>query len=149
MKTNDELNKIIAKWCGWHTILDDEYGPLRGCKPGEVVTPGFIFTDIPNYCTDLNAIHEAVKKLPEGPFTWWSNHLMQIVGTHLKSINAGARERAEALVAVIEGENKTKVNCCPRCSAVGIIKRHHEGGFATPECYWKECETCNYEWDHS
>ena len=54
------------------------------------------------YCSDLNAIRAAVDKLPDGPFAWWSNHLMQIVGTHLKAVNAGPRERAEALVALIE-----------------------------------------------
>jgi hypothetical protein len=99
-RTDEELNRIIHRWLGFvpsEPLIDGQiftYGHRPDNSWGEIV--------ITDYCSDLNAIHEAVKKLPEGPYTWWSNHLMQIVGTHLKSVNAGARERAEALVAVIE-----------------------------------------------
>ncbi len=85
----------------WKVPLDvaqkHEYIPL-GCQDPVTIE----LAPRPDYCSDLNAIRAAVDKLPDGPFAWWSNHLMQIVGTHLKAVNAGPRERAEALVALIE-----------------------------------------------
>jgi hypothetical protein len=157
-RTDQELNRIIAEWMGYKlqpeklpTHRDPDYEPAFWIDPDDRNT-----FDIPNYCTDLNDIHEAEKKLIFSKGQRYIKELRIILSHGLDDgllvvdmVFATARQRAEALVAVTEGDNKTKIDRCPRCSAVGIIKRYHEGGFATPECYWKECETCNYEWDHA
>lgn len=121
-RSNDKFNRIIAEWCGWHSIIDDEYGPLRGCRPGEVVVPGFIFTDIPNYCVDLNEVHEAENKWCDqsGPDDAGSHRyryaaeLYRItVPIDRQPFRATARQRAEALVKVIEeGRNENQIFVC-------------------------------------
>lgn len=37
---------------------------------------------------------------------------------------------------------------CPKCQSVEVIKRHAEATFALPECFFKECEDCQHQWNH-
>lgn len=68
--TNDEINIAIAKACGWTDI--GKYDPFRGISPqwkgvtaydgGKIDPP---IWDIPDYCNDLNAMHETEMVLYE------------------------------------------------------------------------------------
>lgn len=64
--TPEQINRAIAEHLGWHNfIINDEYGNDRALRPGEKPEYNCIFTDIPNYCADLNEMHEAEKTLDE------------------------------------------------------------------------------------
>ena len=52
--TDQQINQAIAEACG--IVGKDQYGPLYQTEDGWVV-------DCPDYCTDLNAMHEAEKVL--------------------------------------------------------------------------------------
>lgn len=105
-RSDNELNRIIAEWMGWRFIPEHDAAfttPAGSVYPESWHDPdGNEAMDIPSYCTDLNAIREAVYKLPKPTqYMWFCNQLMQICGTHIDSVNATARQRAEALVNVI------------------------------------------------
>lgn len=62
--TPEQINRAIAEHCGWHHFIsNDEYGNARALRPYEEAKTGCVFTDIPNYNGDLNAMHEAEKTL--------------------------------------------------------------------------------------
>lgn len=107
-RTDQELNKIIAEWMGW----------LRMIRMGKEVyydpEGGHVFPHkLPDYCSDLNAIHEAVYKCNDSQCKLWVNNLEQILRSKLRDEgvhqwpddfsrhNALARQRAEALVSLI------------------------------------------------
>lgn len=104
LRTDQELNRIIAEW--YRSDLPDS--GVSVAEFGE--SPPFY----PSYCTDLNAIHEAEKKLTEvWQIEMWFVELDGIVNSGLPKFKtsfaaqiavtqATARQRAEALVAVIE-----------------------------------------------
>ena len=77
---NDEqINEAIAEACG--IVSKDQWGSLYK-------TPRGILRDCPDYCNDLNAMHEAEKTL---------NHM-----------TATARERAEAFLRTLGKWEETK-----------------------------------------
>ena len=96
--TNEQINVAIAQACGW-TILKK---PLSGFgfaayakEPNGDPSPG-----IPDYCDDLNAMHEAEKVLTDDQFKWytyWVEKLMPETGFRFL-LCATARQRAEAFV---------------------------------------------------
>lgn len=95
-RTDKELNRIIAEWCP--DVVNRYYGP---CGTND-------------FCNDLNAIHEAEKKLgTDWEMDVWFGKLDEIVNKGLPKFKnsiagaiavtqATARQRAEALVAIIE-----------------------------------------------
>jgi hypothetical protein len=99
--TDDEINQAIAEACGWtqftrigingsngwmHGIPPDGYGP---------------FEEIPDYCNDLNAMHEAEKVLTDDQrsifYPRWLGGFMSRTGP----IYATAYQRAEAFVRTL------------------------------------------------
>jgi hypothetical protein len=90
--TKQQINQAIAEACG--IVGKDQYGPLYQTPEGWVV-------DCPNYCTDLNAMHEAEKVLVNQFTTieeaYWRN--LQQIKPH--PIYATARERAEAFLLTL------------------------------------------------
>lgn len=113
-RTDAELNRIIAEWCGWKLIPSrDIYisGQLQAV-PAEWESPnGDYYDELPNCCTDLNAMHEAENKILEDADTGYAydcalNEVVQPLEDGLlnfmKLWHATARQRAEALVRVIE-----------------------------------------------
>lgn len=100
--TDDQINRAIAETCGW-TILRS---PLGGCgfaayakDPKENPQPG-----IPDYCTDLNAMHEAEKVLEEKKFVKkYELTLGRNGGNRFEwsKIHATARQRAEAFLRTL------------------------------------------------
>lgn len=112
-RPDSELNRIIAEWCGWKYNGMGTVGSLH--HPTNCTCFDGAGCSIPSYCTDLNAMHEAVETLRNNQvhffgyfgslFTVVTNGLewggdLEFFGFNL--INATARQRAEALVRVIE-----------------------------------------------
>lgn len=103
---NEQINIAIAKECGWHSIdhksalgLIGMKGPLRGYMP------------IPDYCNNLNAIHEAEKILTPEEQGKFADNLFIIAVNDLKdpeatmswftNVHTTARQRAEALLRTV------------------------------------------------
>ena len=38
---------------------------------------------------------------------------------------------------------------CQKCGSSNVLRRHHDGTAAVPECSFKECEDCYHQWDHN
>ena len=100
--TDDQINAAIAEACGWKEITNCTCGgKKRGYPPG-----GHASSHTPDYCTDLNAMHEAEKTL--GQEVEWVKYSVQLA----KVTNAGwsddrnyicapARQRAEAFLRTL------------------------------------------------
>jgi hypothetical protein len=57
--TDEQINAAIAEACGWEAVcVDGGSGYYKGFDNGAELRP-----DLPDYCTDLNAMHEAEKVL--------------------------------------------------------------------------------------
>jgi hypothetical protein len=93
--TDEQINIAIAKACGWKINakaflakpLDKEWQYLD---------------TIPDYCNDLNAMHEAVRILESRERITYSDLLHQIAGYHSYDVSeATARQRAEAFLKTI------------------------------------------------
>jgi hypothetical protein len=102
--TDKQINAAIAEACGWKEITNCTCGgKKRGCPPG-----GHASSHTPNYCGDLNAMHEAEKVLK-------NIYLLFEYGMHISNshhyeylLTATARQRAEAFLRTLgkweEGE---------------------------------------------
>ena len=102
--TNEQINEAIAKACGRKRNPDGGWYPDNGLKVG---TQG-----IPNYCNDLNAMHEAEKLFNYEQCEAFSNNVADIVHAanrekdysfpwHFARIHATARQRAEAFLRTV------------------------------------------------
>ena len=100
--TNEQINVAIAEACGWTDIsqytqaVDGWYGyePENGPH-----------SQIPNFCNDLNAMHEAEKMLNSEQKEIYFLDLMCLYGKWPKSIQAiqaTAKERAETFLKTLE-----------------------------------------------
>jgi hypothetical protein len=132
--TNKEINIAIAEACGWLKFTQfTTYPKSWGRTPARYHTPiwsltsstdmtedectkygwhgdGHISIDhIPDYCNDLNAMHEAEKGLPENRKTLFAFMLAQVLDTsptldlndQFLNIHATAIQRAEAFLKTI------------------------------------------------
>lgn len=108
--TDQEINIAIAEKCGWRIVRE------RGCAT-TVWNPDGTFAGlwtthniipIPDYCSDLNAMHEAEKTIV-GTSTWGAYHcwIVCVLDAFVDSdlgcdsdlyIHATARQRAEAFL---------------------------------------------------
>jgi len=104
-----QINTAIAEACGWTEIQDSGvwhhhklwgYPPL---KPGQGV--GNTFHYLPDYCNDLNAMHEAEKAIFPYYGTVYSNKLARVTGAEMSDDTdyfcATARQRAEAFLRTL------------------------------------------------
>lgn len=94
--TDAQINQAIAKACG-----------IVG-KSGEIYkTPNGWVVDCPDYCSDLNAMHEAEKVMTIPQEKDYFANLEEIVGDLMwtrsapKSHRATARQRAEAFLLTL------------------------------------------------
>lgn len=111
--TDQEINITIAEECGWRIVQGDSLrwrlentitGDYRAWRANEVMA----WSEGPNYCADLNAIHEAEGTLTDAQVQQYIEHLIDVTNarTMLKfgitSVNywsiyhATARQRSEA-----------------------------------------------------
>jgi hypothetical protein len=121
--TEQEINVAIAGACGWklsvphfthdyvwlrtafkgEPYIDEETSAWAG-EPHDVTDD---WTGIPNYCADLNAMHEAEKALDYGQAVTYLKTLDEIVrrdpmgGIWSHFVHATARQRAEAFLRTI------------------------------------------------
>jgi len=117
--TDQEINIAIAEACGWvwtygHNSLYDKCSVLRYWRlPQMKPLEGVAYKDIPQFCTDLNAMHEAWLSLNLGEQCEFSDYLAEIVcrnqpnrlmydlTLHGVIENATAHQRAEAFLRTI------------------------------------------------
>jgi len=84
--TNDEINQTIAEIIGaYHS---DHVGPLYR-------TASAWLRDCPDYCADLNAMHEAEKHLP---LESWLEYITLLIRHSDEAVHASARQRAKAFL---------------------------------------------------
>lgn len=113
-RTDNELNRIIAEWCGWSFAAEHDVGFPT---PAGIVFPEMWYnpdggskSSPPNYCRDLNAVHAAWMKLDNEDKHRFQDALQRVMlNSDLASywiVGAEARQRAEALVKVIEEGKK-------------------------------------------
>jgi hypothetical protein len=87
--TDEQINAAIAKACG--ICHSDEHGPLYKTDQGWVA-------DCPNYCNDLNAMHEAERMLTKEQT---DEYIAVLFDSTYEAILATARERAEAFLRTL------------------------------------------------
>jgi hypothetical protein len=105
--TDQEINIAIAEVCGWKSVqvvFPDAREWYRHAEKKEICSK----EDLPDYCGDLNAMHEAEKSLsnhnPEGrsEANNYATHLCKIA---IRDVNlrifATARQRAEAFLRTV------------------------------------------------
>lgn len=88
--TNEQINQRIADLCAWNNkpvVRTDGKGRIW-------------VTNWPNYCVDLNAMHEAEEHLRGNQFLRYAEMLDDIIGS-LGGIRATARQRAEAFLRTL------------------------------------------------
>jgi hypothetical protein len=94
--TNEQINATIAETCGWRDLtIESGSGFYKGFDNGSELRP-----DLPDYCNDLNAMHEAEESLKGKQFGAYGNALTDIEGS-LWGIRATARQRAEAFLRTL------------------------------------------------
>ena len=108
--TDEQINIAIAEACGWTDaeIIGKENPTPFGIMPNER-NEGDNYRLIPNYCNDLNAMHEAEKVFvykPESVIgrstrSEYENHIATICGDFRWGVSATARQRAEAFLRTL------------------------------------------------
>lgn len=106
--TDTEINIAIAEACGWEPGVESEI-PYRPIWKRENVKA--CACDLPDYCHDLNAMHEAESYLLNDLTLWWE-YVRKVFWIQSESpipakdtmvglsIHATARQRAEAFLRV-------------------------------------------------
>lgn len=100
--TDEQINRAIAEASGWTDIHDS--GPwhnhkLWGYPPERPGQGGNAYKYMPDYCNDLNAMHEAEKRLDDNEDYYFA--LLCALGNWPKAIQATARQRAEAFLRTL------------------------------------------------
>jgi hypothetical protein len=96
---DEQINIAIAEVCGWIIIKACD-GSLIG-KPKNEQGP---MDEIPDYCNDLNAMHEAEKILSDESHADYACELVKTIrrnGEWFESVSATAAKRAEAFLKTI------------------------------------------------
>jgi hypothetical protein len=108
--TNEKINIAIAEACGWTFINQVDKHP-HGLPPDG--KKDRYTSPLPDYCNDLNAMHEAEKMLNAGQINSYLGHLYRFnkvaeVGSNpweiiaaRVAIHATAAQRAEAFLKTI------------------------------------------------
>ena len=101
--TDEQINKAIAKALGLK--IEIERITRRGNPDQNRVQLWCLIEPhgwrrLPNYCNDLNAMHEATQSLTKDQLRWYRNLLIEMTGT-FEAIDATAAERAEAFLRTI------------------------------------------------
>lgn len=89
--TDNQINCAIAEACGWKSKVN-EMASTEKYKS---------WTRPPNYCRDLNAMHEAEKALSPEQYDRWRLTPTIITEPETCAYSATARQRAEAFLKTI------------------------------------------------
>jgi hypothetical protein len=104
--TDDQINAAIAEACGWTQVGECENGGfrLRGFPPNRSEAHR---KPIPQFCTDLNAMHEAEKTLTDDKYHQFTDCLYDLEQHRLNQTNkwrwlsVTAHQRAEAFLRTL------------------------------------------------
>lgn len=106
--TDEQINAAIADACGWTEIQDSgvwHHHKLWGYPPLKPGQGGNSFHYLPDYCADLNAMHEAEKTLFPYYASVYSNKLAKTTNAEYSDDTdyfcATARQRAEAFLLTL------------------------------------------------
>jgi hypothetical protein len=102
--TNQQINIAIAKACGLTIVSDGITHHLIPCgKKTEHDPEGCLLKECPDYCNDLNAMHEAEKTLDDYQYyNYCRHHLPDTQRSEMaQGRTATARQRAEAFLKTI------------------------------------------------
>ena len=114
--TNDEIDRAIAEYFGADCMTGSRFAtwPMQAGEMLRKITvhvaqsderDGRLFAQIPNFSTDLNAMHEAEKALTDEQHRLFRSYLGEVVGDVAyfcrKIVSSEAHQRAEALVRTI------------------------------------------------
>jgi hypothetical protein len=112
--TDEQINIAIAEACGyeWRVGIygncrglfhpDDNYLKVQPCLDMLLPISSDCAKKVPNYCNDLNAMHEAEELLLSGYWMRYCECLTGLLGKSVyASVHAKARERAEAFLKTI------------------------------------------------
>lgn len=88
-----QINAAIAKACGRRQKANGEWFPDNGLTVGS--------QGIPDYCNDLNAMHEAEKIIEEEQLVGLYNEWL-LMDSSCEPILATARQRAEAFLQTLD-----------------------------------------------
>lgn len=100
--TDEQINVAIAEACGWGCLAPDVWH--NGIVGYSKDTYEIVRSRIPNYCADLNAMHEAEKMLGDQAIRREYTHILSRIvngGIRFDAIHATARQRAEAFLRTI------------------------------------------------
>jgi hypothetical protein len=96
--TDEQINQRIAEACGW-TKIEHFPGGFWGQHPLCLDEASEYYDwPIPNYCNDLNAMHEAEKTLNSEQWHLYSAWLFKATA---RPQHATARQRAEAFLRTL------------------------------------------------
>ena len=102
--TNEQINIAIAEACGWRIagrVLPEYKESATACW----IRPNgdeWQEESLPDYCNDLNAMHEAEKVLLSGYWLRYCECLTYLLGKSVyASVHAIARDRAEAFLRTL------------------------------------------------
>lgn len=95
--TDEQINAAIAKACGWEQIASNIWFHIKGAPNVRYAAPDF--------CTDLNAMHEADKIVTSDCNLTYANQLARITDVQYSDdpsfFCATARQRAEAYLRTL------------------------------------------------
>jgi hypothetical protein len=99
--TDEKINIAIAEACGWTGFNPDN---IPDCLQYTARAPSGKWGLIPDYCNDLNAMHEAEKILSDESHADYACELVKTIrrnGEWFESVSATAAQRAEAFLRTI------------------------------------------------
>lgn len=103
--TDDQINERIAEAIGWTEIHDSgpwHHHKMWGYPPEKPGQGGNAYQYVPDYCNDLNAMHEAEKVLDSDElFRGYYLALYDITKSTRWPVHATARQRAEAFLRTL------------------------------------------------
>jgi hypothetical protein len=94
-----QINIAIAEACGWLLVKTCD-----GSLIGKLKNEQGPMDEIPDYCNDLNAMHEAEKILSDESHADYACELVKTIrqnGEWFESVSATAAQRAEAFLKTI------------------------------------------------
>ena len=113
--SNEELNIRVAELDNWERLPDRDgwysHEYWAQFKDGHFCTDTQEQDGLPNYCKDLNAMHEAEVGLSDEQHDNFAGHLLDIVSPNMhwsdafntrEFVSATARQRAEAFVLTMK-----------------------------------------------
>jgi hypothetical protein len=93
--TNEQINVAIAEACGWKAVwVRGDSGFYKGFDNGAELRP-----DLPDYCNDLNAMHEAEWSLTDDQLWRMARNIER--NDEQWYFRATARQRAEAFLRTL------------------------------------------------